>query len=457
MSIDFSASANGPLCNDTGRHLANMSFSTALAHPTFLQDFEAATGATPLPKWICELYAYRTKAKKPESRLRQTPKPKDRAADAENWIKRTNNFPVPGGIRKRKTEIASPRERNSKYAMPRPLNAAQYQRHAIQLMSSLLNVRANASPFTLVLDDLNQRAIPFLQHLVVRALSRNINVVIVSFEDTRFHTQVRHVSAWGNRTAATILADIEQAISDRKESLVIIDSMYDAVATKNIDTAALFNLVVMKCTSTLVGIYHTDMLPELSASGADAYAPQPLELLKFMATSIITCRSLSHVLAAKAARERSLAEPTFGMQTGAEGIVQCLHANDERGIVLEAEFRRKSGRSESETYFLRPSRYSDYHQPIAPHQLYGTLKQEFVTLLDQHPAYANKHVVGIVAAADDEMETSFNLALTDKQKAAREGVVLPYFDAQKQEGGEGGRILYDMGEEDDFDEEEDEI
>jgi len=35
-------------------------------------------------------------------------------------------------------------------------------------------------------------------------------------------------------------------------------------------------------------------------------------------------------------------------------------------------------------------------------------------------------------------------------------VVLPYFDAQKG-GGEGGRILYDMGEEDDFDEDEDEI
>ena len=46
--------------------------------------------------------------------------------------------------------------------------------------------------------------------------------------------------------------------------------------------------------------------------------------------------------------------------------------------------------------------------------------------------------------------------------------MLPYFDAQKLgsgigaggdgEGvGEGGRILYDMGSEDDFDEEEDEI
>lgn len=37
-------------------------------------------------------------------------------------------------------------------------------------------------------------------------------------------------------------------------------------------------------------------------------------------------------------------------------------------------------------------------------------------------------------------------------------MVLPYFDAQTEiGGGEGGRILYEMGREDDFDEEEDEI
>ena len=35
--------------------------------------------------------------------------------------------------------------------------------------------------------------------------------------------------------------------------------------------------------------------------------------------------------------------------------------------------------------------------------------------------------------------------------------MLPYFDAQSEEGGVGGRILYDMGAEDDFDDEEDEI
>lgn len=58
------------------------------------------------------------------------------------------------------------------------------------------------------------------------------------------------------------------------------------------------------------------------------------------------------------------------------------------------------------------------------------------------------------------MESTFSLGLTEKQRRDREGVVLPYFDAQKGEGpGEGGRILYEMGDEDreDFDDEEDEI
>jgi elongator complex protein 5 len=176
-----------------------------------------------------------------------------------------------------------------------------------------------------------------------------------------------------------------------------------------------------------------------------------------MATSIITCKSFAHCLAAKAAKERSLPEPTWGLLQGAEGVVQCLDANDHHGIVLEAEFRRKSGRPEGETYFLRAPRQSDFHEPI-PGLPTGTLKQEYVILLDQVPGYAADVVIGLVNAAAQDIESTFNLALTDKQKQAREGVVLPYFDAQKGEGaGEGGRILYDMGSEDDFDEEEDEI
>jgi elongator complex protein 5 len=98
----------------------------------------------------------------------------------------------------------------------------------------------------------------------------------------------------------------------------------------------------------------------------------------------------------------------------------------------------------------------------------GTSKQEFgildsgiskeqIFLLDDHPAYRNNdESSGLGPSNDDQSDVTFDLGLTQKQRADREGVVLPYFDAQKG-GGEGGRILYDMGEDDDFDEEEDEI
>lgn len=364
------------------------------------------------------------------------------------WIKK-DNYQV-SGIRKQKPEFRPP-----KIGMARPANVAQYQRHSLQLISRVLNIRTNASPFTLILDDLSQRAIPLVSELVRRGLSRNVNVIVVTFEATRFHPAVRSVPAYGDDTGEQILQHIRKALSQAKESLVVIDSLYELLSVKDVDMGALFNLVAGEYASTLVGVYHQDTIPDQDAH--KAYAPQPLDLFKYMATTVITCKSFAHVLAAKAAKERSLPEPTHGLLQGAEGVVQCLDANDHRGIVMEAEFRRKSGRPESETYFLRAARKSDYNAPLSG-MVFGTLRQEFVTLLELIPAYSSNGVAGLVNAAANEIESTFNLGLTDKQKQAREGVVLPYFDAQKGEGaGEGGRILYDMGEEDDFDEEEDEI
>src|SRR3712207_8221006 len=59
------------------------------------------------------------------------------------------------------------------------------------------NIRSGASPFTLILDDLNQRAMPLIGELVRRALSRNVNVVAVSFEDrksTRLNSSHANIS-----------------------------------------------------------------------------------------------------------------------------------------------------------------------------------------------------------------------------------------------------------------------
>lgn len=118
-------------------------------------------------------------------------------------------------------------------------------------------------------------------------------------------------------------------------------------------------------------------------------------------------------------------------------------------MVLELEHRRKSGRGVLEWYFLPNGPKAS---PNAGPQAF----REVVTLLDDHPLFRKAKEYD-----DPDQELSgmtFELGLTDRQRQEREGVVLPYFDAQKTGGvGEGGRILYDMGVEDDFDEEEDEI
>ncbi|OAL20769.1 hypothetical protein AYO22_08778 [Fonsecaea multimorphosa] len=214
---------------------------------------------------------------------------------------------------------------------------------------------------------------------------------------------------------------------------------------------------------SLVAVYHTDVpLPSPppstipSAVLSNSYSPSPLSLLSYLATTVITVHSLPILLAEKSARSKSLAAPSFGLSEETEGVVIGLKPKSltklnqgERGVVLELEHRRRSGRGVREWFFLPTSG--------------GTMKKsdgqpfrEIVTLLDDHPLF-RKSDEG--ESVEELSGMTFELGLTERQRLEREGVVLPYFDAQKAGGGagEGGRILYDMGVEDDFDEEEDEI
>ena len=167
--------------------------------------------------------------------------------------------------------------------------------------------------------------------------------------------------------------------------------------------------------------------------------------------------------------EKSLPEPVFGLAEEKEGVVVGLsRGTGKDGLVLEAEFRRKSGRGVEE-WFVVP-RVSDLHEGAVRRgeEKDGEAK---LILLDDHPEYRLREGDGVdrldgngrEATKGDEADvtgSTFELGLTAKQRRDREGVVLPYFDAQKGrmgDAGEGGRILYEFGVEDDFDEEEDEI
>jgi elongator complex protein 5 len=243
--------------------------------------------------------------------------------------------------------------------------------------------------------------------------------------------------------------------------IILIDSLHTIVSYSAQDLA--FNLagylssLIMpdpqhpKRQMSLVAVYHTDVPCQTPSS---KYTPSPLAQLGYLATSIITLHSVAHLLAEKAARDRSLVAPVFGLAEEREGIVIGLNEKTKAlnpetdGIVVELEHRRKSGRGVVEWFFL-PSQ-------LPKQSTLGERSRDHVTLLDDHPLFSQQ--IDVPRAPEEELSAlTFDLNLTERQKEERQGVVLPYFDAQKAGGaGEGGRILYDMGVEDDFDDEEDE-
>lgn len=192
--------------------------------------------------------------------------------------------------------------------------------------------------------------------------------------------------------------------------------------------------------------YHTDVPLPLPASALGEYEPHPLTVLHHLATAVLRVSSLHQAVEQRRAQNRSLPEPAFGLDERREGVLVGLvkkTSSATAAVVVEMELRRRSGRAVVERFVVAEGGG-------------GSL-----SLLSDHKLFAvpKGGAAGDQGADDEELaETTFSLGLTDKQRRDREGVVLPYFDAQEDVGGgEGGRILYEMGREDDFDDEEDEI
>jgi elongator complex protein 5 len=249
-------------------------------------------------------------------------------------------------------------------------------------------------------------------------------------------------------------------VIERKETLLILDTLnplsHNPATSPHL--SSFLSSLLISPTISVLATYHLD-IPLPSPAQPYQYNPNPFTILTYLATAILRIASFSHTLARKRARDRSLQEPEFGLGEGREGVIVGLKGEKLDGVVVEMEVRRKSGRGVVETFVLSP-----------PSSVTGSNKASALSsimLLDEHPLYSSTPF-GLGSSAqvegtEEEVETTFNLGLTEKQKRDREGVVLPYFDAQKEGGalgaGEGGRILYEMGAEDreDFDDEEDEI
>lgn len=288
-------------------------------------------------------------------------------------------------------------------------------------------------------------------------------------------------------TEALVAARCPRAKIFFVESLLIIDTLHPLCTLPPPFSLATYlsSLLALSPNLSLVAVYHTDVPLPISnppppptvpfpspfphtldtpkknpkrstttMSLQDPYAPSPLALLTYLSTTILTTSSFTQSLSKQTAKNRSLAEPVFGIEEEKEGILTALCPQPTttdgvaKGFVLEMEHRRKSGRTGGVAKFYMPppdsesSRKGDHEKPM---------------MLEDHPSFRTQQED--YGMAEEGENGTFELNLTEKQKRAREGVVLPYYDAQKHDGGgnEGGRILYDMGVEDDFDEEEDEI
>lgn len=242
------------------------------------------------------------------------------------------------------------------------------------------------------------------------------------------------------------------------ETLLILDTLQTLADTVPEHLPTFLSSLLGPSISVLA-IFHIDVPLTIQKSSLShhVYAPDPLTTLCYLATAILRVSNLSHVIARKKARDRSLQEPDFGVSEGREGVLAGIGGHED-GVVVDMEVRRKSGRGVKEVFvFGALAAQRSPSEAIVK----GGIGSK-ICLLDDHPLYARPAdvvsgvVVGAATGEGDEPETTFSLGLTEKQRRDREGVVLPYFDAQTGEGpGEGGRILYEMGREDDYDEDED--
>ncbi|KAH6686195.1 histone acetylation protein 2 [Plectosphaerella plurivora] len=342
-----------------------------------------------------------------------------------------------------------------------PTNQTHSRSHSLLLLQRLLNLRDGSSPLTLLLDTLEQSASPVLREYTARAKVAKAKIIFLSFATLRRPADVDVFVKGRGKTLRALRAEIvshfpkqeNTAPKDKasiQRTLIIVDSLNEMTTAAPQQLPGFLSSIIAP-TVSLVGVYHTDV-PVILPRTVSEYEPHPFTVLCHLATAILRLSSLRQEIERQKARNRSLQEPEWGLHEGREGVLAGLkgetRSDDYRGAVIDMELRRRSGRAVTEKFFLLPVRGTGTNR--GPSRL---------GLLGDHPAFQVPGDGGAGGAeGEEEPESTFSMGLTEKQKRDREGIVLPYFDAQTDIGaGEGGRILYEMGREDDFDDEEDEI
>ncbi|KAF4984236.1 hypothetical protein FZEAL_524 [Fusarium zealandicum] len=340
-----------------------------------------------------------------------------------------------------------------------PTSNIHARSHSLLLLQKLLNLRDGASPLTLVIDNLEQSARPILGEFVSRAKIAKTQVIFLSFVTLK---KPRDADVFIKAAGKDLQAVRKELLNHypafnplvdkgkpTQRAVVVVDSL-NALAAAAPQSLANFLSSIITPAVSIVATYHDDVPVVLPRSFSE-YEPHPFTVLCHLATAILKLSSLYQEIERQKARNRSIQEPEWGLNEDREGVLVGLgekgreKSEDSKGVVVHMELRRRSGRTVTEKFIVSSKESSS---PVPGK----------VCLLTDHPMFAAPAAGGETGEGEEEPESTFNLGLTEKQRKDREGIVLPYFDAQTDIGaGEGGRILYEMGREDDFDDEEDEI
>lgn len=278
------------------------------------------------------------------------------------------------------------------------------------LLRRVLSLK-EGSPFILCVDSIGRSASSIIEE-VARELAGNTTIVYVSYETNNKPDFATHFVE-GTLSESRLLTTVQSYLPSQAthKHLVVIDSLNSIPSSK----VSQFVSSMVSPSVTLLGVYHKHQ-PESRPPSMDNY-PSSLQLLQFMATSILECQPLT----ADAAAEEEL-----DSQIRALTIPRGLNSHIFKLIFTN---RRKSGRALTHAF-------------------------QFDSRTHSYTVLPDKNETGDDADASDTFEglTTFNLSTSTKQRAARENVALPFLEAQSFNA--GGAIVYEYEKDDDYDEED---
>lgn len=320
------------------------------------------------------------------------------------------------------------------------------------------------SPLLLITDSVFQSAAPLLDHVVANATSAGTRVLTINWrrgsdvctmtrpadhglpqvKDIRdilkeIDTLLSSSSSSSPSSSSTSSQTPVEARGPRKDrTLLAIPDLNDFLAQNAAHLPTFLSSLIGLAPGrvSLCAIYHTD-IPLLNYP---SHLPSPETLLGFLATTIIRVSSLTHVRLRREAERRARTSPVDLDLEGRDIFVPKVGVNDD-ALFLDLEHRRKSGRGVMESSVFDST--GRLGQDSGGGGLGGVATllatADVLGLDDPAPDPADKADGG--DRIPEEGELGFKIALSEKQKADRDTVVLPHY--VQQEDGLGGVLVKD--------------